>query len=91
MASVRKTAKFSTWEIDGVGKSSTHKKPENKPNKANKPASNDNKTKDTANDKGGKKETGLSLSVKKDEDFSTWYTEVITRSEMIDYSDMSGC
>jgi prolyl-tRNA synthetase len=38
-----------------------------------------------------KKETGLKLSVKKDEDFHRWYTEVITKSEMIDYYDVSGC
>jgi prolyl-tRNA synthetase len=38
-----------------------------------------------------KGETMLSLSVTKEEDFSRWYTEVITLSEMIDYSDISGC
>lgn len=38
-----------------------------------------------------KKETLLALTVKKDEDFSAWYTQVITLSEMIDYSDISGC
>ena len=39
----------------------------------------------------GQKETLLSLSVKKEDDFATWYSEVITRSEMIDYYDISGC
>lgn len=38
-----------------------------------------------------KKETQLGLSVTKEEDFSLWYTQVITLSEMIDYSDISGC
>jgi len=38
-----------------------------------------------------KKETMLGLSVKKDEDFASWYTQAITLSEMIDYSDISGC
>ncbi len=38
-----------------------------------------------------KGETLLSLGVKKDENFSKWYTQVITLSEMIDYSDISGC
>lgn len=33
----------------------------------------------------------LGLSVKKSEDFATWYTQTITLSEMIDYSDISGC
>lgn len=40
---------------------------------------------------GDKRETGLTISVKKDEDFSKWYTEVITKAELIDYSDISGC
>mmetsp|Transcript_24740 Transcript_24740/g.36475 ORF Transcript_24740/g.36475 Transcript_24740/m.36475 type:complete len:708 (+) Transcript_24740:67-2190(+) len=38
-----------------------------------------------------KKETLLGLSVTKEEDFSAWYTQTITLSEMIDYSDVSGC
>ena len=42
-------------------------------------------------DNGMKKETLLGLSAKKDEDFALWYTQVITLSEMIDYSDISGC
>jgi prolyl-tRNA synthetase len=42
-------------------------------------------------DENKKGETKLGLSVKKDEDFSLWYTQVITLSEMIDYSDISGC
>ena len=35
--------------------------------------------------------TGLDLTVTKEGDFSRWYTEVITKAEMIDYSDISGC
>lgn len=39
-----------------------------------------------------KKATGLNISVKKSENFSQWYTEVITKSELIDYyPDVSGC
>ncbi len=38
-----------------------------------------------------KKETMLGLSAKKEEDFAAWYTQTITLSEMIDYSDISGC
>jgi prolyl-tRNA synthetase len=38
-----------------------------------------------------KKETKLGISVSKAEDFSGWYTEVITKGEMIDYYDVSGC
>eukprot|EP00898_Chlorokybus_atmophyticus_P005396 jgi/Chlat1/5858/Chrsp4S06371 len=38
-----------------------------------------------------KKETQLGLSVKKDDDFGRWYSEVVTAGEMIDYYDVSGC
>ena len=51
-------------------------------------------SKPASGEEGGKtlkKETQLGLSAKKDEDFSLWYTQVITLSEMIDYSDISGC
>ncbi|OLY82878.1 putative proline-tRNA ligase [Smittium mucronatum] len=35
--------------------------------------------------------TKLGLDVKKDDDFSRWYQQVLTRSEMLDYYDISGC
>lgn len=38
-----------------------------------------------------KRETRLGLNVKKNENFSEWYTQVILRSEMLDYYDISGC
>jgi hypothetical protein len=53
--------------------------------------------KDAGAPKGGaaKKEategTQLGLSAKKEDDFAQWYSDVITRSEMIDYYDISGC
>jgi prolyl-tRNA synthetase len=44
---------------------------------------------------GGKKVvskvTGLSIKAKKEEDFSEWYSQVLLRSEMIEYYDVSGC
>lgn len=55
-----------------------------KPAKAGKPIT-------AENDKGMKKETLLGLSATKEGDFSNWYTQAITLSEMIDYSDISGC
>lgn len=33
----------------------------------------------------------LAVSVGKNEDFSEWYSETITKSEMIDYYEISGC
>lgn len=37
------------------------------------------------------KEHELSISCKKGDNFSKWYTEVIVKSDMIDYYDISGC
>ena len=36
-------------------------------------------------------QTGLKMKYKKGENFSDWYTEVITKSQMISYYDISGC
>lgn len=33
----------------------------------------------------------LSILFKKGDNFSKWYTEVIVKSDMIDYYDISGC
>lgn len=38
-----------------------------------------------------KHETKLKIEAKKETNFSEWYTEVITKSELIDYYDVSGC
>ena len=40
---------------------------------------------------GKKKESGLGLSVSRDEDFGQWYSELVVRSELIEYYDVSGC
>lgn len=37
------------------------------------------------------KQTKLGVSAKKEENLSEWYTEVITRGEMVEYYDISGC
>ena len=33
----------------------------------------------------------LGIEVKKEENLSGWYSQVITRSEMVEYYDVSGC
>lgn len=33
----------------------------------------------------------IGITVDKTKDFSTWYTQVVTKSEMLDYYDVSGC
>ncbi|XP_053239100.1 bifunctional glutamate/proline--tRNA ligase isoform X7 [Podarcis raffonei] len=40
---------------------------------------------------GPKKQTRLGLEAKKEENLSDWYSQVITKSEMIEYYDVSGC
>ncbi len=37
------------------------------------------------------KEQMLSLSVTKEEDISKWYTEIIQKADLIEYTDVSGC
>lgn len=43
------------------------------------------------NKKDNKKENMLGLTVKKSENISEWYTQVITKADLIDYTDVSGC
>ncbi|XP_060735892.1 bifunctional glutamate/proline--tRNA ligase isoform X1 [Tachysurus vachellii] len=40
---------------------------------------------------GPKKQTRLGLETKKEENLSDWYSQVITKAEMIEYYDVSGC
>lgn len=37
------------------------------------------------------KEKSLGITARKDEDFSEWFTQVITKAELIEYTDVSGC
>ncbi|VDO43557.1 unnamed protein product, partial [Haemonchus placei] len=39
----------------------------------------------------GKKQTKLGIEISKDENYSEWYGQVITKAEMIEYYDVSGC
>jgi bifunctional glutamyl/prolyl-tRNA synthetase len=39
----------------------------------------------------GKKQTGLGVGASKDSDLSGWYSETITKADMIEYYDVSGC
>ncbi|KAL1920861.1 uncharacterized protein VTP21DRAFT_11496 [Calcarisporiella thermophila] len=55
-------------------------------------------SKDIKKAKGGAKQDGqsegasqLGIEVKKDVDFSKWYQQVVTRGDMIEYYDVSGC
>ncbi|XP_044017276.1 bifunctional glutamate/proline--tRNA ligase-like [Aphidius gifuensis] len=49
------------------------------------------KVQDEKKDDSSKTGTRLCLEAKKLEDFSNWYSEVLVKSEMIEYYDVSGC
>ncbi|XP_018579674.1 bifunctional glutamate/proline--tRNA ligase [Anoplophora glabripennis] len=55
-----------------------------------KPAAKEKKPAD-GGDGGMKKQTRLGLEAKKEENLSDWYSQVITKGEMIEYYDVSGC
>ena len=38
-----------------------------------------------------KKQTRLGLEAKKNENLPEWYSQIITKSELIEYYDVSGC
>ncbi|CAD5118054.1 DgyrCDS6794 [Dimorphilus gyrociliatus] len=62
----------------------------NKPQKKEIRKESEKKAATGAGESGGKKVTRLGLEVEKD-DLSEWYSQVITKSEMIEYYDVSGC
>ncbi|MED6287234.1 Bifunctional glutamate/proline--tRNA ligase [Characodon lateralis] len=45
----------------------------------------------TGEGQGPKKQTRLGLETKKEENLAEWYSQVITKAEMIEYYDVSGC
>lgn len=49
------------------------------------------KTSVTCVERGPKKQTRLGLEAKKSENLSDWYSQVITKGELIEYYDVSGC
>ena len=58
------------------------KKEEKKPEKKKEKKKEDNQDEDIS---------ALGIQYKKEENFSDWYSECITKSEMIDYYEISGC
>ncbi|KAK9886701.1 hypothetical protein WA026_017618 [Henosepilachna vigintioctopunctata] len=68
----------------------TTKAPKEK--KENKPKQEPKEKKAAGNeDSNVKKQTRLGLEAKKEEDLPNWYSQVITKGEMIEYYDVSGC
>uniref|UniRef100_A0A0K0EAL6 proline--tRNA ligase n=1 Tax=Strongyloides stercoralis TaxID=6248 RepID=A0A0K0EAL6_STRER len=58
--------------------------------RAPKPKKAVQKAEEKVNDS-NKKQSKLGVGVSKDENYSEWYSEVITKAEMIEYYDVSGC
>nr|CAH7725356.1 unnamed protein product [Callosobruchus chinensis] len=69
------------------------KKPAASPKEKQKPAVKEKKLADTTqSEEGGlKKQTRLGLEAKKEENLADWYSQVITKGELIEYYDVSGC
>ncbi|KAF7280930.1 hypothetical protein GWI33_005395 [Rhynchophorus ferrugineus] len=76
------------FPVAGRAPSKPKEAPKEKPAKQ-KLAQKEKKPVDT--DDGPKKQTRLGLEAKKEESLSDWYSQVITKGEMIEYYDVSGC
>lgn len=58
---------------------------------AEKPQGQDAGAGGSGDGQGPKKQTRLGLEAKKEENLADWYSQVITKAEMIEYYDVSGC
>lgn len=74
--------------VSNIAKKKSECKPESNENKKN---HSSQKKIDSTNSKVVKKQSRLGMEIKKGDNYSEWYTEVITKAEMIDYYDVSGC
>ncbi|XP_058947163.2 bifunctional glutamate/proline--tRNA ligase [Pocillopora verrucosa] len=83
-------------DVAGGGRGKKEKKKESGKENAKKDSKPVNKQEKTVTengdtDSGAKKITRLGLEAKKEENLSDWFSQVITKSEMIEYYDVSGC
>ena len=83
--------------VESTSSKDVQKKSESKKanNNSNKKSESKPKPKEQSNDSSAKssakKQTRLGIETKKNENTADWYTEVITKAEMIEYYDVSGC
>ncbi|GMS99675.1 hypothetical protein PENTCL1PPCAC_21850, partial [Pristionchus entomophagus] len=86
-----KTATGQEYKPPAAAAAAAPKKEEKKPQqpKAEKPKKEEKKKEEKKED--GKKQTKLGMETKKDDNYSEWYSQVITKAEMIEYYDVSGC
>ncbi|CAG9813214.1 unnamed protein product [Phaedon cochleariae] len=73
------------------GRTPTKQKESKATEKTAKPKSVVNEKKPVVDESSVKKQTRLGLEAKKEENLSDWYSQVITKGEMIEYYDVSGC
>ncbi|XP_055373827.1 bifunctional glutamate/proline--tRNA ligase [Condylostylus longicornis] len=86
-----KYKEFTGIDFPTPGKSS--KSSDKKENQKTKPQKEKPKqeTKDTKDSSGVKKQTRLGLEATKEDNLPEWYSQVITKGELIEYYDVSGC
>ncbi|CAD5206277.1 unnamed protein product [Bursaphelenchus okinawaensis] len=56
-----------------------------------KPKENKQQQKPKPQQQDGKKQTKLGIDTKKYDNYSEWYSQVVTKAELIEYHDVSGC
>jgi bifunctional glutamyl/prolyl-tRNA synthetase len=75
------------FPVAGRTPAAPKQKAEKKPEPKKQPA----KVESKEDASGSKKQTRLGLEAKKEENLPDWYSQVITKGEMIEYYDVSGC
>ncbi|XP_064460810.1 bifunctional glutamate/proline--tRNA ligase-like [Ornithodoros turicata] len=87
-----KAASGKDWAPEGAAVKAEKRKAKAAPVKgAEVPKEKANDKESAAPREGPKKVTRLGLEARKEENLSEWYSQVITKSEMIEYYDVSGC
>lgn len=80
------------WKpVDGSGNAAAPRSKASKPAKEQKPKPAAEKEKPADKDGGPKKVTRLGLEATKEDNLPEWYSQVITKAELIEYYDVSGC
>ena len=87
------TASAAQTTAGGAGEEKKEHSKAAKPAKPAKAEKKEDKPSGGGGGTGGRQQPTNSLGIdkKKDSEFASWYSQVVTRSEMIDYYDISGC
>lgn len=83
------------WKPDNPAPTAAKQNPSNPDSKKQSKKSDNNKPANVKNtddaESNVKKITRLGLEVKKEDNLAEWYSQVLTKAEMIEYYDVSGC